>query len=122
MLKSGDSLRDYRILARIRSGGMATLYLAERRGAAGFSRPVAVKVIHPHLAEDANVVRLFVEEALLGARLVDPNIARVEELGDADGTLFLVMEYVHGCSLSELQRALGKQDRRLTTTIATYIA
>jgi serine/threonine protein kinase len=117
----GDRVGEYEIVARLKSGGMATLFLAHRRGAAGFQRFVAIKVVHPHLASDASFVRMFVDEALLSARIVHPNVVHVEELGEAEGTYFLVMEYVHGCSLSLLVRALARRKRMLAAEIATSI-
>ncbi|MEJ7727682.1 MAG: serine/threonine-protein kinase [Polyangiaceae bacterium] len=122
MLKPGDVLRGYRILARIRSGGMATLYLAQRQGALGVARPVAIKVIHPHLAEDPTFVRMFVDEALLASRVADPHVVHVDELVEDRGTLFLVMEYVEGASLSQLLSALGKRQRRPSPELAVHIA
>ena len=121
MFELGDKVGEYEIVARLKSGGMATLFLAHRRGAAGFQRFVAIKVVHPHLATDASFVRMFVDEALLSARIVHPNVVHVEELGEAEGTYFLVMEYVHGCSLSLLVRALARRKRMLAAEIATSI-
>jgi serine/threonine protein kinase len=101
---------------------MATLFLARRSGAAGFSRHVAVKVVHPHLAEDPSFIRMFVDEALLSARIQHPNVVHVEELGEQNGTYFLVMEYVHGSALSTMLGALARQDRRLSPELAVNIA
>ena len=103
----GDTLGRYDLLARLRAGGMATLYLGKRVGAAGFARPVAIKVIHPHLAEDPRFVQMFVDEATLSAKIDDPHVVHVEELGESNGTYFLVMEYVDGASLAELLRTLS---------------
>jgi serine/threonine protein kinase len=122
VLAPGDVLRDYTILAPIRSGGMGTLYLASRRGAAGFSRAVAIKVIRPDLAEDPEFVDMFIEEARLCARIHDPHVVHVEELAEERGQLFLVMEYVHGCALAQLIAELGRVGRRLSPEIATFIA
>jgi serine/threonine-protein kinase len=101
---------------------MATLFLARRSGAAGFSRHVAIKVVHPHLAEDPSFIRMFVDEALLSARIQHPNVVHVEELGEQNGTYFLVMEYVHGSALSTMLGALARQDRRLSPELAVHIA
>jgi len=117
----GDRVGEYEIVARLKSGGMATLFLAHRRGAAGFQRFVAIKVVHPHLATDPSFVRMFVDEALLSARIVHPNVVHVEELGEAEGTYFLVMEYVHGTSLSLLVRALARRKRMLAPELATSL-
>ncbi len=122
MLAPGDVLRDYTILAPIRSGGMGTLYLASRRGAAGFSRAVAIKVIRQDLAADPEFVRMFIEEARLCAAIHDPHVVHVEELAEERGSLFIVMEYVHGCALAQLLSELARVGRRLSPEIATAIA
>ncbi len=105
MLEHGARVGEYEILAPLRSGGMAALYLARRAGVAGFSKPVAIKVIHPHLASDPAFVEMFLDEARLSARIADPNVVHVEDLGESDGMLYLAMEYVLGVPLSAL---LGK--------------
>jgi serine/threonine-protein kinase len=119
---AGEIVHGYRIVGRIRSGGMATLYLAAKQGAAGFTRPVAIKAIHPHLAQDPEFERMFVEEARLLAHIADPNVVHVEELVEQDGALLLVMEYVQGCALVELLRALAETRRRFLPDVAAYIA
>jgi serine/threonine protein kinase len=90
---------------------MGVLYLARRIGPAGFSRPVAIKVIHDHLAANKRFARMFVDEAKLSARIDDPNVVRVEEFGQADGRYYLVMEYVHGASLAQAIAVLRKRGR-----------
>ena len=118
----GSRIRDYEIIARLKAGGMATLFLARRVGAAGFSRHVAIKVVHPHLAEDQGFIRMFIDEALLSARIQHPNVVHVEELGEDHGTYFLAMEYVHGSALSTLLGSLAKLERRLAPDLAVWIA
>jgi serine/threonine-protein kinase len=118
----GSRIRDYEIVARLKAGGMATLFLARRVGAAGFSRHVAIKVVHPHLAEDQGFIRMFIDEALLSARIQHPNVVHVEELGEDHGTYFLAMEYVHGSALSTMLGSLAKLERRLSPEIAVWIA
>gem|GEM_PF-1330339 len=114
---------NYEIISHLKAGGMATLYLARRTGAAGFARHVAIKVVHPHLAkQNGSFVRMFLDEALLCARIHHPNVVHVEELGEADGVYFLVMEYVHGAALSQFMKALAERKRRLTPELAVSIA
>ncbi len=113
---------NYEIVSHLKAGGMATLYLARRTGAAGFARHVAIKVVHPHLGQNQSFVRMFLDEAFLSARIQHPNVVHVEELGEADGVYFLVMEYVHGAALSQLLKALAVRRRRLTPELATWIA
>lgn len=104
---------------------MGVLYLARRIGPAGFSRPVAIKVIHDHLAANKRFARMFVDEAKLSARIDDPNVVRVEEFGQADGRYYLVMEYVHGASLAQAIAVLRKRGRipmELAVAMAMQIA
>ena len=110
-LEPGSILGGYRILARLRAGAMGVLYLARRVGHAGFSRPVAIKVIHEHLALEKRFSRMFVDEAILSARIEDPNVVRIEEFGQDQGRYYLVMEYVHGASLSQTIGVLRKRGR-----------
>lgn len=75
----------YQLLARLGRGGMAELFLAQRRGPGGFRKLVAVKRILPHLADDALFADMFVNEGRIAAQLQHPNLCQVYELG-ADGS------------------------------------
>ncbi|MEJ7735569.1 MAG: serine/threonine protein kinase, partial [Polyangiaceae bacterium] len=59
----------YETLRAIASGGMATVYLGRALGAGGFERLVAIKVMHPHIADDPDFVDMFLDEARLAARV-----------------------------------------------------
>lgn len=121
-LRPGQILAGYEILNHVTSGGMASLYLARRRGAAGFSKLVAIKVVHPHLAKEGKFVRMFLDEARLAARIQHPSVVSVEELLEDSGTYLMVMEFVHGCSLFQLIRKLASQGRRLSVDLTAWIA
>jgi serine/threonine-protein kinase len=121
-LSQGSRVGPYEIIAPLRGGGMATLWLARRVGPAGFSRPVAIKVIHDHLAEDHAFVEMFLDEARLAAKIVHPNVVRVEELGQHGRSYFLAMEWVRGAALSSLMAGLAKQQRGLSPAVACAIA
>jgi serine/threonine protein kinase len=123
-LEPGSTLGGYRILARMRAGAMGVLYLARRQGPGGFARPVAIKVIHDHLAQNKRFTRMFVDEAKLSAKIDDPNVVRVEEFGEEGGRYFLVMEYVHGASLAQvigLLRPRGGLNKEHAVAIAMQI-
>lgn len=122
MFSIGDRIGGYEITAHLKVGGMATLFLATRRGAAGFTQQVAIKVIHPHLAKDPEFRRMFIDEAMLSAKLSHPNIVHVEELGEAEGTYYFVMEYVHGASLGAVLRRMRRASRSLSPELAVWIA
>ncbi len=122
MFGVGDTLGDYRIVSKLSVGGMATLFLGRRTEDPHLHPPVAIKVIHEQLGEDWQFVRMFIDEALISIRIRHPNVVRVDELGEVDNVYYLVMEYVHGCSLAQLLRAMGKAGRRMRPEIAVYIA
>jgi eukaryotic-like serine/threonine-protein kinase len=112
---------DYEIVKRLRVGGMATLYLARRHGAAGFSRLVALKMIHPHMLEQPAFVEMFVDEARICSQISHPNVVHVEEFGVIDGVHYLVMEFIDGCSVSELLQVCGRRRRRLDPEFAARV-
>ena len=102
-LLPGGNLGRYRVVELIGRGGMAAVFKAydPERG-----RHVAIKVVHEHLAADPTFVQMFVDEALLSSKIQHPNVVHVEQLRQVNGRHFLVMEYVHGCSLAMLLSAL----------------
>jgi eukaryotic-like serine/threonine-protein kinase len=112
---------DYEIVKRLRIGGMATLYLARRYGTAGFARLVALKMIHSHLAAQRTFIEMFVDEARICSQISHPNVVHVEEFGVIDGVHYLVMEYLDGCSLSELLMLHRRERRRLDPELAARI-
>src|SRR3954465_15509703 len=84
----------YRVLERLGSGGMATVYLAEDQR---LGRKVAVKRLHAESPDDA--ARRFEREAKLGASLNHPNIVAVYDIATDDEGVLIVMEYVDGRTL-----------------------
>jgi eukaryotic-like serine/threonine-protein kinase len=93
----------YRLTRRLGAGGMSTVFLATDEV---LERPVAVKLLAEHLAEDEDFVARFRREALAAARLQHPNIVQVFDSGqDPDSDRhFIVMEYVDGPSTAEMLR------------------
>jgi serine/threonine protein kinase len=122
VLSPGDRIKDYEVVAPIRSGGMAMLYLARRRGVGGFSRLVALKLVHSHLTDDPDINHLFLQEARIAASVAHPNVVHVEEVGSVDGKYFIAMEYVHGVSLDELLVSLTKQRVRMSPKLCVWVA
>ncbi len=102
---------------------MAEVYLAEQTGAGGFKKRVAIKRILPQFAEDPKFVEMFLDEARLAALFHHPNLIQIYELGDVDGLLCMVMEYVRGLSLSELlKRGAAAGQPQLPLPVAARIA
>jgi serine/threonine-protein kinase len=93
---------------------MATVYLAVDRR---LDRTIAIKVMHPQLAEDEEFVSRFIREAKSAARLSHPNVVAVYDQGADDGTVFLAMEHVAGRTLRDLMREKGRLSPRQTLEI-----
>jgi serine/threonine-protein kinase len=81
---------------------MATVHLARLMGPEGFSRTVAVKQLHPQFSHDPEFVAMFLDEARLASRVRHPNVVSPLDVISCPPELFIVMDYVHGASLSQL--------------------
>src|SRR5262245_47729263 len=87
----------YQLAEQIGEGGMGLIYRAQHVRTA---EPLAVKLLHPELGRTGEMAQRFEREAQSVSRLSHPNIVRVVESGRTEsGTLFLVMELLHGESL-----------------------
>ncbi len=111
----------YEVHAEIGSGGMATVYLGRLRGAAGFSRVVAIKRMHPHLAKDAEVVAMFLDEARLASRVRHPNVVSIVDVVGSGPEIFLVLEYVPGLALHAVLGAVEEGRRQVPPNVALRI-
>ena len=120
-LQRGTTVGKYEILRKLASGGMAEIYLARSRGTAGFEKLVVLKRILPSVAEDPVFVSLFLDEARLAATLQHPNIGDVYDVGEADGTYFFTMEYVHGQDVRTIRMATRKRNEPVPLAIALAI-
>jgi beta-lactam-binding protein with PASTA domain/tRNA A-37 threonylcarbamoyl transferase component Bud32 len=110
--------RRYLIEARVARGGMATVYQAlDQR----LARPVAIKVMHPHLAEDAEFTKRFIQEARHAARLAHPNIVNVFDQGQEGALTYIIMEYLPGITLRELLTDFGALTVAQTLEIVTAV-
>jgi serine/threonine-protein kinase len=94
--------RRYVLHRAIAAGGAATVHIGRLLAPGGFSRRVAIKRLHPALASEPEVAASFAEEARIASRLAHANIAAVLDVVSSEGELMIVMEYVHGESLSRL--------------------
>lgn len=120
MLETGSQLGPYRLLRRIGAGGMAEVFLAQRIGAEGFARTVAVKTILAVGAEEEGI-GLFLDEARVASYLEHAAIVQTVDLGFENDTLFIVMEYVPGPALSRMIRDLKKMNRFLSAPVVAYV-
>lgn len=105
MIMKGQKINDrYQIIKTIGEGGMANVYLAYDTI---LDRNVAVKVLRGDLATDEKFVRRFQREALSASSLSHPNIVEVYDVGEDNGSYFIVMEYIEGKHLKQLLKKRG---------------
>jgi eukaryotic-like serine/threonine-protein kinase len=111
----------YEILSHLATGGMAKIYLAKAGGIGAFERYVVLKTISPERANDQRFVTMFLDEARLSATLNHQNIAQVYEVDEADGSLFITMEYVHGENLRHILENTLRKGWTIPTELAVMI-
>lgn len=111
----------YLLLERIGVGGMAEVFKAKIFGAEGFERLVAIKRILPHLTEDDDFVKMFVDEAKIAVRINHPNIVAIHDLGKAEGTLYIAMELVPGKDLRAIYDVEKEREGKTPIGIACHI-
>ena len=105
MITKGQKINDrYEIIRSIGEGGMANVYLGYD---SILDRNVAIKVLRGNLANDEKFVRRFQREALSACSLAHPNIVEMYDVGEDDGTYYIVMEYVDGKTLKQLLKKRG---------------
>jgi serine/threonine-protein kinase len=89
----------YKILKKLGTGGMATVYLAEDQE---LGRRIAIKILNAKHASDKQFVERFRREASSAAGLSHPNIVQIYDRGNAEGTYYIAMEVIEGRTLKEL--------------------
>ena len=94
MIVKGQKINDrYEILKLIGEGGMANVYLANDTI---LDRQVAIKVLRGDLSNDDKFVRRFQREALAASSLSHSNIVEIYDVGEDDGSFYIVMEFIEG--------------------------
>ena len=114
-MKPGDQVRDYILEQRIGAGGVGEVWRARH---IRLNKPVAIKLILPHLCEDENIYSRFVQEAIATANLGHPHIISVHDFFSVGDDAFLVMSYVEGGSLQDRIRKRGRLSSAETVHIA----
>ncbi|HVO12267.1 MAG TPA: serine/threonine-protein kinase [Vicinamibacteria bacterium] len=117
----GEVFGPYELIERVAVGGMAEVFKAKRSGVEGFEKVVAVKRILSHLSENADFVRMFVDEAKVVAGLSHPNIASIFELGRIGHSYYIAMEFVHGRDLRSVTRRAAERRLRLPLDLSLRV-
>jgi serine/threonine protein kinase len=112
----------YCLLERISVGGMAEVFRARPFNAPGFKRFLAVKRILPNLAEDEQFISMFVDEAKISVQLNHKRVCQIYELGRLQDSFYIVMEFIAGKNLLQIQNHLRAQKKMMSVTQAAFIA
>src|SRR6185295_2009045 len=94
-----DAIKGYRIEKRLGAGGMGDVYRAQQ---ISLDRPVALKILPAHLAEDEEFIERFVVEARAAGKLSHQNIVAAVDIGESNGRYFFAMELVDGPTLQQV--------------------
>src|SRR5712692_6027753 len=97
-IAAGTKLGRYEIVSKIGAGGMGEVYLAQDTK---LDRRVALKILPADVASSRDRMERFIREAKSAAALNHPHIAQIHEIGEHDGTHFIVMEFIDGVTLRE---------------------
>jgi serine/threonine-protein kinase len=116
-----SDLGRYRLIAELARGGMGLVYLALVRGPGGFNKLFVVKELKGHLADDPSLVRMFLEEARLSAKLNHPNVVQTIEIGSEGERHYMAMEHLDGQSLNRLIVRTRKTERPLPLPYFLYV-
>lgn len=116
------NLGRYVLGERLAVGGMGEVYVGLQRGLGDFEKPLAIKLLLPHLAQEPSAVAEFLNEARVASRLAHPNVVQVLDVGQEGTRYFLAMELVRGVSASSLRNQLLAAKELLSPALVTYVA
>ncbi len=108
----------YELIKRLATGGMAQIYLAREPAS---EKLLVVKRILPHLAENVDFVRMFLDEARIAARLHHPNIVQIFNLGAQDDSYFIAMEYIHGDDVRRVWKRAHQLGREMPVPLVCRV-
>lgn len=114
--------RRYEVIKKLDAGGMAEVYIGRTVGVAGITKKVAIKRVLPHLAENKKFVSMFLDEARVGMKLSHANVVQVFDVGEEEGTYFIVMEFIDGVSLKDVIDTLKERRQVVPVGAAVQIA
>jgi eukaryotic-like serine/threonine-protein kinase len=117
----GSQIGRYHLLAKIATGGMAEIWLADQAGLKGFQKSVVIKRILESFTANPEFVTMFLDEARIAAQLNHPNVVQIFDLGELSGAYYIAMEYLPGENVSSVVRASNKKKVPLPIGLATKI-
>lgn len=118
-LAQGDLLGDFEIVSIAGAGGMGIVYKAKQKS---LDRDVALKVIRDEIATEEEFQQRFMREARLAASVDHPHVVTVYDVGNEDGRLYLVMQWIDGSDVKEQLRESGRFPPKRAVAIGSQIA
>ncbi len=118
---SVETYGEYQLLKKLATGGMAQIYLARQQGMEGFEKFLVVKRILPHLAENDEFIKMFLDEARIAARLNHPNIVQIFNLGAQDDSYFIAMEFIHGEDVRRVWKRADSKNKPIPVPLVSRI-
>jgi serine/threonine protein kinase/DNA-binding NarL/FixJ family response regulator len=118
----GQHFGKYLLLKKIATGGMAEVFRAKQIGVEGFEKLVALKRILPHLTDNDEFIKMFIDEGKLAAQLTHTNIVQIYELGEVHHSYYIAMEYVHGKNLKQILHRAKQMSLPMTIEKAVTVA
>jgi eukaryotic-like serine/threonine-protein kinase len=117
--KGGKTLGGYELISQLGRGGMGAVYKARQTS---LDRLVALKILTPSLARNADFIKRFLREARSAGKLNHPNIVTGIDVGEADGYFYFAMEFVDGESLGARLKRDGKLPPLEAVTLVRQVA
>src|SRR5271154_2602578 len=112
----------YRVTDKIDAGGMAEVYRGiSETAVGGIKKSVAIKKILPNLTKNKKFIQMFLDEAKVSMHLQHANIVGVFDIGIAEGSYFIVMEFVDGANLKTIIESLRRQGTRMPIAQVLYV-
>ena len=122
MISPGTVIGRYVVERKLAEGGMAVVYVATARGAEGFSKEVALKLVRDHVASDPGFNQMFIAEARLASRLNHAHVVHIFDFDRFGDSYFIAMEFVVGASLFEVLSRARKNALTVPPILAAKVA
>ena len=117
-----ETLRGYRVIRRLATGGTSDVLLAKAEGPHGFERTVVLKLLLAHFRNEELMEKMFAREASAYARLSHPAIVKLYDFFSDSGQLVMALEYVDGLPLHRLRAMLKTSGDLLDDRASIFIA
>lgn len=121
MTSAPKQLGRYVLHKEVARGGIAAVHIGRQLGDVGFSRVVAIKRLHAHLVDEPDFITMLIDEARLASKIHHPNVVSPTDVVAQDGEVFIVMNFVLGCTLANLVRAAATSGEPASLPIALRI-